>query len=160
MRLEGADAGARLVFEYLVPGACWSPSYTVWLDGGEARIAMRAMVAQRTGEDWSGVPLTLSTAEPDRWVELPELTKRRIGRAQPAPPKRAYRAPPEGADALFADYDRAFAPPSRHATEPAEDFDTPTYARSALEQAEFWRASDVPARCSPRARSSFNTSPT
>lgn len=112
--LDGrAEAGSTLYFEYLVPGACWSPAYTVWLeDGDKARIAMRALVAQRTGEDWKGVKLVLSTADPDRWTELPELAKLRVGRAQPPKAKRGYREPPEGAGALFADYDRTFGPPT------------------------------------------------
>jgi hypothetical protein len=113
VRLDGrADGGAKLLFEYLVPGACWSPSYTVWLeDQGRARLAMRAVVAQRSGEDWKGAKLVLSTADPERWTELPELAKLRIGRAQPPRPKRAWRAPPEGAAALYADYDRVFGEP-------------------------------------------------
>lgn len=110
VRLDGrAEAGAELTLEYLVPGARWSPSYTLWLeDDGRARLAMRAVVAQRTGEDWAGAKLVLSTAAPQRWTELPELPKLRIGRAQPPKAKRAYREPPEGAAALYADYDRAF----------------------------------------------------
>jgi hypothetical protein len=114
IHLEGsAEEGARLVFEYLVPGASWSPAYTLWLDENGARVAMRAVVAQRTGEDWKGVRLVLSTADPDRWLELPELAKLRIGRAQPARPKPGYREPPEGARELYEDYDRAFGSPGR-----------------------------------------------
>lgn len=114
VRLDGrSENGAKLFFEYLVPGACWAPAYTVWLDEADkARIAMRALVAQRSGEDWKGAKLVLSTADPDRWTELPELAKLRIGRAQPPKSKRGYREPPEGATALYADWDRAFGEPS------------------------------------------------
>jgi hypothetical protein len=109
IELEGAtEAGARLLFEYVVPGASWSPAYAVWLDDATARVAMRAVVAQHTGEDWAGVWLVLSTADPDRWSELPELAKLRIGRVQPVPAPRGFREPPEGARELYADYDRAF----------------------------------------------------
>jgi len=100
-----------VVLEYAVPGACWSPSYVLTLAGAKAKLGMRAMVAQRTGEDWTGVALRLSTAEADAWVELPELAKARIGRAQPPRPKLGYREPPEGAQALYADYDRVAGPP-------------------------------------------------
>jgi hypothetical protein len=119
VRLEGDGAG-RLAIEYVVPGPCWAPAYTLWLDGGSARVAMRALVAQRTGEDWKGAKLVLSTADPDRFAELPELTKLRIGRAQPSRAKRGFREPPEGAFALFADHDRGFGPPGPPDFKPGE----------------------------------------
>lgn len=113
VRLDGrAEPGATLYVEYLVPGACWSPAYTVWVeDDARVRVAMRALVAQRSGEDWSGAKIVLSTADPDAWVALPELTKLRIGRTQPRRPKRGWRAPPEGARELYADYDAVFGEP-------------------------------------------------
>jgi hypothetical protein len=100
---------ARLIIEYFVPGVCWAPAYQCRLtrDCQQAEIQLRALVCQRSGEDWRGVKLMLSTASPMTWTELPELTSIRIGRAQPAlPVKRGYRPPPRGAVALFADYDR------------------------------------------------------
>jgi hypothetical protein len=127
VRLEGrAEPGATLKLEYLVPGACWSPAYTVWLDEGDkARIAMRALVAQRSGEDWRGVKLVLSTADPDRWTELPELAKLRIGRAQPPKSKRGWREPPEGATALYTDFDRTFGPPDAEVLKRAASSEPP-----------------------------------
>ncbi len=97
---------ARLVIEYQVPGARWVPSYSVTLDRALARgrLAMRAVVSQRTGEDWTGVALALSTADPQRWNELPELKSVRIGRRQPPSSARGWRPPPVGAGELFADY--------------------------------------------------------
>lgn len=111
---EPTEAGARLVLEYAVPGACWAPSYALRFDASltKARLERRAYVAQRSGEDWSGARLALSTAEPTRWTELPDLPSLRIGRRQSAPARRGWRAPPTGADALFADYDAAFAEPT------------------------------------------------
>jgi len=153
VRLEGRADGAKLFFEYAVPGACWSPSYTVSLEGGgRARLAMRAVVAQRTGEDWKGAKLVLSTADPQAWTELPELAKLRIGRAQPAKPKRAWREPPEGASALYADYDRAFgeaAPPPPPASSTLEEV-TPMNQLDALaELAESPPAGGSPMRAAP-----------
>jgi hypothetical protein len=98
-----------LILEYHVPGARWTPSYQCRMsrDCREAEIAMRALVCQRSGEDWRGVALCLSTAAPLRWTELPELASLRIGRAQPPPPARAgFRPPPVGAMSLFLDHDR------------------------------------------------------
>ncbi|HEU5058630.1 MAG TPA: DUF4139 domain-containing protein, partial [Kofleriaceae bacterium] len=112
--LRGAEGGAsrsRLVLEYNVPGACWAPVYTVKLDEGMtgAALAARAVVAQNTGEDWTAVAMTLSTAEATAWTELPELASMRIGRAQPQAPKLGWRPPPSGVDELYRDWDRAFA---------------------------------------------------
>jgi hypothetical protein len=94
----------------------------VRLDGASARLAVRAMVAQDTGEDWRGVRLALSTADALSWTELPELPGLRIGRRQPPPPRAGWRAPPAGAELLYADWDRAFAgrlaPPPRARPEP------------------------------------------
>ncbi len=103
-----ADARCRLVVRYLVPGARWAPGYTVRFDPGleRVRLALRALVCQATGEDWQGVRLTLSTAEPQRWSELPELKSLCIGRRQTPPAKTGWREPPAGTGELFADYDR------------------------------------------------------
>ncbi len=122
--LDGpADAGATLEIAYDVPGARWCPAYTLTVVGDAAvTLAMRAMVAQRTGEDWRDARLVVSTADPTAWCELPELTRLRIGRAQPQLAKRGYRAPPTGAAELYADYDRSFSVPSpAHAAHAAHD---------------------------------------
>lgn len=99
---------SRLVIEYFVPGARWTPTYVCRLNSAEssASIAVRALICQRTGEDWSGVRLELSTAEPMGWCALPELPSLRIGKAQPVPRKSGWRRPPIGAEILFEDFDR------------------------------------------------------
>jgi hypothetical protein len=114
---------ARVVVElsYVVPGARWTPAYQVKLarDGSKASIQLRAHIAQKSGEDWKGVKLRLSTALPLRFTELPELSSIRIGKAQPAPPKKGFRPPPAGGEVLFRDFDRdssrvrAAVPPPR-----------------------------------------------
>ena len=104
-------APLRLVIEYMVPGARWAPSYAVELsqDLRRATVAVRAVVAQHTGEDWSGVELALATAEAMRWTELPELHALRIGRRQAPLPRLGWRPPPVGAAELYGDYDRFVA---------------------------------------------------
>jgi hypothetical protein len=100
---------AELSVEYFVPGARWAPSYQCRLsrDCRQVELVSRAIICQHSGEDWRGVKLVLSTAAPMSWTELPELASIRIGRAQPPPPARAgFRPPPQGATALFSDYDR------------------------------------------------------
>ncbi len=113
----------ELFLEYTVPGARWTPSYVLRFDDAltQARLEMRAFVAQRSGEDWRDVQLTLSTAVLDRWTDLPELSSIRIGRKQQRPTRAGWREAPQGAASLYADFDRAFPveaerpvkPPSR-----------------------------------------------
>ena len=52
--------------------------------------------------------MKLSTAEPTRFAELPELSAQKIGRRQIELSKKGFRAPPTGAEELYRDYDRAF----------------------------------------------------
>ena len=117
-------APVRLIIEYMIPGARWAPSYAISLskDMTQATVSVRASVAQSSGEDWHGVRLTLSTADAQRWTELPELQVLRIGRRQPAVQRRGWRAPPAGASELYADYDSflssAAAPPSPQQARP------------------------------------------
>jgi hypothetical protein len=103
----------RINLHYFVPGARWAPAYTVRLDGSmrSASLELRALVGQSTGEDWRGVALTLSTATPQQWTELPKLESQRIGRKQPPPAKTGWRPPPVGADELYADFDRGLGQP-------------------------------------------------
>ncbi|OLP15419.1 hypothetical protein BST81_26445 [Leptolyngbya sp. 'hensonii'] len=102
------SASLRLLVEYFVPGARWTPTYVCRLESrtSTATISVRAFICQRTGEDWSGVRLELSTADPIAWCALPELPARRIGRVQPPVHKSGWRRPPIGAGGLFEDYDR------------------------------------------------------
>ncbi|GAB1543776.1 hypothetical protein NUACC21_64520 [Scytonema sp. NUACC21] len=102
------DGVGQLVVEYFVPGARWTPTYVCRLNSAESRasIAVRSLISQRTGEDWSGVRLELSTAEPLAWCALPELPSLRLGKAQPVSKKSGWRRPPIGVELLFEDYDR------------------------------------------------------
>ncbi len=97
----------QLIVEYFVQGAKWTPTYVCRLDSATntAAIALRALICQRTGEDWSGVQIELSTATPTAWCELPELPSLRLGRSQTFAAKKAWRNPPQGAEILFEDYD-------------------------------------------------------
>lgn len=103
-----ATGAATLHLEYQVAAARWTPSYVARLDGEAATFELRASIAQDTGEDWTGVALRLSTAEPARFGALPELAAQRIGRRQHEPRRAGFRAPPVGAAGLYLDYLRAF----------------------------------------------------
>jgi len=144
-----ATAASEIVIhvEYQVAAARWAPSYVARLEGDRVRLEVRAVVAQNTGEDWTAVPLALSTAEPDRFSLLPELAPQKIGRRQQELAKRGFRAPPAGADALYADYDRERKPHRAPAEEPAPIPATTTLA------AEVWDEQ------SSRGKEAFATPP-
>ncbi len=107
---RGAGSPASMDVEYAVLAARWWPTYRARFTEGATRAALSlsALVAQATGEDWSGVRLALSTGDLLRDVRLPELTSLRLGRAQ-RPRARGYRPPPEGLDAMFEGFDRFVA---------------------------------------------------
>ncbi|MFJ2874838.1 DUF4139 domain-containing protein [Streptomyces sp. NPDC087298] len=110
LTLDGCgDAEVELELEYGVPGAVWVPAYRLAhrQDDGSGRLTLRASVAQRTGEDWTGVRVSLATADLRRRTDLPRLRSVRIGRSQPAPAPSGWREPPAGLGDLFSGYDSA-----------------------------------------------------
>jgi len=64
---------AELRLSYQVRGPGWQPSYRATLDATQATVLVerQALVAQNSGEDWSGVQLTLSTGQPGRATQGP-----------------------------------------------------------------------------------------
>lgn len=77
-RIQVVAAGrgrVELRLEYVSRGGGWVPAYDLRLDttAGELTLVQRAEVRQTTGEDWSGVELSLSTAQPALAGRLPEL---------------------------------------------------------------------------------------
>ncbi|NVN91466.1 MAG: mucoidy inhibitor MuiA family protein [Desulfuromonadales bacterium] len=71
----------------VIPQASWTPAYDVRLapDATTAELTFRAIVRQQTGEDWSNVDLTLSTARPAGGGAPPELNPWRISFFRPQP---------------------------------------------------------------------------
>ncbi|MFD4227913.1 DUF4139 domain-containing protein [Streptomyces sp. NPDC058545] len=108
LTLDGTG-DAEVELEYGVPGAVWVPAYrlTHRQGDGSGRLVLRASVAQRTGEDWTGVRIALATADLRRRTDLPRLRSIRIGRSQPAPAPSGWREPPAGLADLFLGYDAA-----------------------------------------------------
>jgi len=125
--LDGGTGEVDLEIEYGVPGAVWVPAYRLTCrqaDGG-GTLVLRAAVAQRTGEDWTGVRVALATADLGRGTELPRLRSLRIGRRQPAPEPSGWREPPAGLADLFTAYDAAGprpAPPAAPVSVAAEAY--------------------------------------
>jgi hypothetical protein len=74
--LTGTTADTVTVYlNYLVQKVNWSPTYTARAVTGNdsIRLDYDAFVFQQTGEDWTDVDLTLSTASPEMWSEPPVL---------------------------------------------------------------------------------------
>jgi uncharacterized protein (TIGR02231 family) len=95
--IEAATAGeAHLTVTHFVSQATWAPVYDLTLDrkAPSLKIARGVLVSQYSGEDWAGVDLTLSTAQPSAQAEpsalWPEL--RRV--SDPALRERAVLAAP------------------------------------------------------------------
>ncbi len=79
--LQAEGGRAQLTLEYFVPGAAWWPTYDLrYLSSKqEVRLAIAGLVQQASGEDWSDVELSLSTAIPGQGIELPELLTWALG---------------------------------------------------------------------------------
>jgi uncharacterized protein (TIGR02231 family) len=91
------DAKATLKLTYQVGGATWRPSYDAALAVGSAQakpklsIVRRAVISQRTGEDWSDVTLAVSTAQARGGTAAPDVPPIRV--AFNEPPVIAQNAP-------------------------------------------------------------------
>lgn len=74
---DASSAGdLRLDLTYNVTGATWKPEYMVRFDATKETfdLAYNARIEQYTGEDWNGVAMQLSTAQPQLGASPPELT--------------------------------------------------------------------------------------
>jgi hypothetical protein len=87
----GNNAAAKVRLNYLVNAAGWSPQYKLRA-GKEAdpvQVEYLAAIQQQSGEDWSGVAVTLSTAEPMLNAAPPDLLALNVD----VSPVRAANAP-------------------------------------------------------------------
>ncbi|MEU1472678.1 mucoidy inhibitor MuiA family protein [Streptomyces sp. NPDC005761] len=79
LTVRSAAAGpVGLRLSHLTPCALWRPAYRAVLVGDDLTLETDAMVWQRTGEDWSGVRLTLSTARSAHATDPPRLDEDRL----------------------------------------------------------------------------------
>lgn len=116
----GKPGKVEFTIAYLVHNAQWSPVYDITLDGAAKQstvaIAFAATVRQQSGEDWTNVALTLSTARPTAdsripdptnwWLDLwkPEpVTYRKVSRRAGMFAPEAPAARPSMAEAASAD---------------------------------------------------------
>lgn len=76
IHLETRGGSSSFKLDYQLPGARWAPVYDANLDTAKQQLSVTtaAYVQQATGEDWSGVALTLATARPSAGTSAPELS--------------------------------------------------------------------------------------
>jgi uncharacterized protein (TIGR02231 family) len=65
-----------LNLSYQVSNASWNPIYDARINTETSKLDLiqYGAVRQNSGEDWNGIKLTLSTAQPQRGTSLPDLT--------------------------------------------------------------------------------------
>lgn len=124
----GQPVKGTLSVSYVVAGARWMPIYDARLDtaSGKLELVRRAEVSQSTGEDWTDVAMTISTARATAGAAAPTLQTRLVQFIEPMPPM------PQAADASRMQNDMALA-------ESAE----PTVPLVAAPAAEKVRAEEV-----------------
>lgn len=89
VRLSAPAAGALdLRLGYALQGASWTPAYDARLRSAERQVRLDAfgLVRNATGEDWSSVQLTLSTARPGLGGSAPEISPWFVDVTRPARP--------------------------------------------------------------------------
>ena len=95
--INAPQAGAaKLRLSYLVSNASWSPSYNVRAadDSDQITLEYNASIQQMSGEDWSDVEMTLSTATPSLVAGAPKLDPLTIKLAAARPPMEQAEARP------------------------------------------------------------------
>ncbi|MEW6682807.1 MAG: mucoidy inhibitor MuiA family protein [Nitrospirota bacterium] len=86
--LHAESAGPfELAVSYVVESAAWSPIWDARLDADKQTIALSlyGSVRQTSGEDWIDVSLALSTAQPTRGIEVPDLPPQYLDIIRPLP---------------------------------------------------------------------------
>ncbi len=142
--VTASEAGpVKLVLTYQTGAASWRPAYDARLDTGAKErkpsldFIRRALVTQRTGEDWTDVALAVSTVGARRAAAAPEVSPLRVAFAEPyyAQAKAAPMAP--GAPAGLAASPPVMGrlrtasgpePTPQPAVEVVADLDATTYA--------------------------------
>jgi len=85
-----AATAVEMEIRFVVSNARWSPVYDLRVNNikGPVQLAYKANVYQSTGEDWKGVRLKLSTANPNLGGVKPELASQYVDFYQPMVYKR------------------------------------------------------------------------
>ncbi len=116
------DGALELAVSYAVGSAGWAPIWDARLSPERATMELTFLgsVWQRTGEDWSDVTLSVSTAQPGRGVYVPELEPVYLtGQQLVARHRELVQSPPAAApaaakSAVAEEAEEARMPPGRH----------------------------------------------
>jgi uncharacterized protein (TIGR02231 family) len=103
--LRSESAGPfELSVSYVIDAASWSPVWDARLDADKQTIALSlyGSVAQTSGEDWPEVALALSTAQPARGIEVPDLPPQYLDIIRPVPMEPAAPLAKARADEMRA----------------------------------------------------------
>ncbi len=79
--LSEKSTSAKVNISYLVKNASWYPSYDIRVKdiNSPVNITYKANVSQNSGEDWTQVQLTLSTADPSQGSASPSISPWYLG---------------------------------------------------------------------------------
>jgi uncharacterized protein (TIGR02231 family) len=86
-----AGGPAKIVLTYQTAAASWRPAYEARLDTGDKdrapalELLRRAVVTQKTGEDWRDIALSVSTVRARRAAAAPEVVPERVAFVEPQP---------------------------------------------------------------------------
>ncbi len=132
-----AEQGGRIKVIYQVDRAGWQPAYRASLDSGRSVLDLErmAMVSQKSGEDWSGVKLRLSTGQPQAFHAPADPQTRRLVYHRPVPREELGRS-----RQLLADAVPAPAPMRKSVVREKDDYVAPVIEVNSAFATEF----DVP----------------
>lgn len=104
----GKNVQAKLTLQYQITGASWHSLYEARLDStkGKVNIVQYGNISQNTGEDWSNVALTLSTARPSVSMQPPVLPTIWLNTREKAPvvQVKSFKAAPLRAGRAMANF--------------------------------------------------------
>ena len=132
---------AAFKLSYRIADVGWRPAYDAALDTttnrGEVTLTRRALIAQRSGEDWRDVALTVSTARVAGATDAAALDMMPVDFWAPveAEATTARAAPPAGVAAKVAP--APAAPPPDSAKKPIDAIESTAMARSSAYAADF-----------------------
>ncbi len=137
VEVEAEKVGAfEIALSYAVPSAGWQPIWDARLvpDAGTVELAFLGSVWQRTGEDWSEVALSVSTAQPARGLYVPQLDPRYLVRAEPPRPVAIAKRGRASGEAAMPSAAPRSAVPSMAMEEAEEPKMELTMAQATVEQ--------------------------
>lgn len=97
---------ATINLNYYITNAGWQPSYDLRAISNEQNVKLtyKAQIHQQSGIDWSNVRLVLSTANPNRSYNIPQLSPFYLGYyPNQYKPKKAYPAAPSASYGMVAE---------------------------------------------------------